>query len=52
MFPLPKPYVFGENEWKEKYLVDEKFMPKIFKLNFLQEYNPTPLSEKEKRTFK
>ena len=47
MFPLPKPYVFGENEWKEKYLVDENFMPKIFKLNFLQEYNPTPLSEKE-----
>ena len=47
MFPLPKQYAFGENEWKEKYLVDEKFMPKIFKLNFLQEYNPTPLSEKE-----
>ena len=47
IFPLPNPYVFGENVWKEKYFGDEKFMPKTFKLNFLQEYNQTPLSEKE-----
>ena len=30
-FPLPKPYVFGENEWKEKDIPDyEKFMLKTF----------------------
>ena len=28
IFPLPKPYVFGEIEWKEKYLGNEKLMPK------------------------
>ena len=49
IFPLPNPYVFGENVWKEKYFGDEKFMPKTFKLNFLQEYNQTPLSEKENK---
>ena len=48
MFPLLKPYVFGENEWNEKYLGDEKFKSKTFKLTFLQEYNQTPLSEKER----
>ena len=47
IFPLPNPYVFGENEWKEKYFGDKIFIPKTFKLNFLQEYNQTPLSEKE-----
>ena len=47
MFPLPKPYVFHKNEWKEKYLGDEKYMRKTFNLIFLQEYNQTPLSEKE-----
>ena len=47
-FPLLKPYVFGENEWNEKYLGDEKFKSKTFKLTFLQEYNQTPLSEKER----
>ena len=47
MFPLPQPYVFGKNEWEEKYLGDEKYMPKTFKLNFFQKYNKTPLSEKE-----
>ena len=25
MFPLPKPYVLGKNEWKEKYLGNENF---------------------------
>ena len=49
MFPLPKPYVFGKNEWGEKYLGGEKYMPKTFKLNFLQDYNQTPLSEKENK---
>ena len=49
IFPLPNPYVFGENVWKEKYFGDENFMPKTFKLNFLQEYNQTPLSEKENK---
>ena len=49
IFPLPNPYVFGENVWKGKYFGDEKFMPKTFKLNFLQEYNQTPLSEKENK---
>ena len=49
IFPLPNPYVFGENVWKEKHFGDEKFMPKTFKLNFLQEYNQTPLSEKENK---
>ena len=37
MFPLPKPYVFGENEWKEKYLGNEKFVPETFKLSFLED---------------
>ena len=49
IFPLPKPYVFGKTEWKEKYIDNEKYMPKTFKLNFLQEYNQTPLSEKESK---
>ena len=49
IFPLSKPYVFGENERKGKYLGDEKYMPKPFKLNFLQEYNQNPLSEKESK---
>ena len=47
MFPLPKPYVFGENEWKERDLSNEKLMPKTFKLSFLEKYDHTPLSEKE-----
>ena len=49
MFPLPKPYVFDKNEWGEIYLGGEKYMPKTFKLNFLQDYNQTPLSEKENK---
>ena len=44
IFPLPKPYVFGENEWKEKDILgNEKYMPRTFdlrekmvKLNFLK----------------
>ena len=39
----------GKNEWKEKYVGGEKYMPKTFKLNVLQEYNQTPLSEKENK---
>ena len=50
MFPLPKPYVFGENEWKEKDIPgNEKFMPKTFKLSFLEKNNQTELSEKENK---
>ena len=49
IFPLPKSYEFGENEWKWKYFGDEKYMPKPFKLNFLQEYNQNLLFEKENK---
>ena len=37
MFPLPKPYVFGKNEWKEKNFGNEKIMPETFKLSSLEE---------------
>ena len=48
MFPLPKLYVFGENEWKERDIPDnEKFMPKNFKLSFQKKNKQTELSEKE-----
>ena len=47
MFPLPKRCVFGENEWKERDLSNENFMPRTFKLSFLEKYDRTPLSEKE-----
>ena len=47
MFPLPKPYVFGENEWKKRDLGNGNLMPKLFKLSLLEEHNRTPLSEKE-----
>ena len=47
MFPLPKPYVFGENEWKERYIGNEEFMRKPFKLSFLEEHNHSPLSDTE-----
>ena len=47
MFPLPKPYVFGENEWKERDLRKEEFMPKILKRSFLSELGYIPLSEKK-----
>ena len=29
MFPLPKPHVFGKNEWIERDLGNEKFMQKL-----------------------
>ena len=50
MFPLPKPYLFGKNEWKERdFFGNEKFMPKTFELSFLEKYNQTELSEKENK---
>ena len=48
MFPLPKPYVFGKNEWEEKHFpINENYMPKTFKFSFLEKNNQTELSEKE-----
>ena len=48
IFPLHKPYVFGKNEWKEKDIPgNEKYMPKTFKLSFLEKNNQTKLSKKE-----
>ena len=47
MFPLPKPHVFGKNEWEEKYLGKEEFMPKILKKSFLSELGHASLSENE-----
>ena len=47
MFPLPKTYVFGKDEWKERDLGNKIFMPELFKLNFLEQYNRTPSFEKE-----
>ena len=50
MFPLPKPYVFGKNEWKERdFFGNEKFLAKTFKLSFLEKHNRTELSEKENK---
>ena len=50
IFPLPKPYVFGENEWKEKDIpINKKFIPKTFKLSFLEKNIQTELSEKENK---
>ena len=48
MFPLPKPYVFGKNEWKERDLGNKKFIPEILKKRFLEKYDQILLSEKEK----
>ena len=40
--------MFGENEWKEKDIpINEKFMPKTFKLSFLENNNEAELSEKK-----
>ena len=48
IFSLPKPYVFGKNEWKEKDIPgNEKYMPKTFKFSFLEKNNQTELSKKE-----
>ena len=41
--------MFGEKEMEKKHLGNEKYMPEPFKLDFLQEYNQTPLSEKENK---
>ena len=49
MFPLSKPYVFSENEWKEKDIpINEKYMPKTFNLSFLEKRN-TKLNFLKKR---
>ena len=47
MFPLPKPSVFGENDWKERHLSKEEFMPKILKKSFSSELGHASLSENE-----
>ena len=47
MFPLPRQYIFGENEWKERYLGKKEFMPKNLEKCFLSESGHAPLSEKE-----
>ena len=40
IFPLPKPYNFGINEWKEKDLYRKEFMPKyFFKKSFLEKHD-------------
>ena len=50
IFPLPKPYVFGENEWKEKDIpINEEFMPKTFKLSLLEKNNQTEHTKKENK---
>ena len=49
IFPLPKPYVFGKNEWKGKDLGDEKYMLKTFKFIFVEKNKQTELSKKENK---
>ena len=50
MFPLPKPYVFGKNEWKERdFFGKEKIMPETFKLSVLENHDQTELFEKENK---
>ena len=50
IFPLPKPYVFGENEWKEKDILgNEKYMPRTFDLR--EKNGQTELSKKENELF-
>ena len=42
--------MFGENEWKEKEIpINKKFIPKTFKLSFLEKNIQTELSEKENK---
>ena len=38
-----------KKKMEKKHLGNEKYMPEPFKLDFLQEYNQTPLSEKENK---
>ena len=52
MFPLPKAYVLGKTEWKERDLDREEFMPKILKKSILKELGYTQLSEKENELLK
>ena len=47
MFPLPKPYVFGKNEWKERDLGNKKFIPETLKKRFLEKYDQILLYVKE-----
>ena len=49
IFSLPKPYVFGKNEWKGKDLGDEKYMLKTFKFIFVEKNKQTELSKKENK---
>ena len=39
--------MFLQNEWKERDFGNDKFMPRILELSFLEKYDHTPLSEKE-----
>ena len=47
MFPLSKPYVFDQNEWKNNDFGKEEFMPKILKKCFLSKLGYTTLSGKK-----
>ena len=47
IFRLPKPYVFGKNEWKEKDRGREEFLPKIIEKIVLEKFDQIALSEKE-----
>ena len=38
-----------KKKMEKKHLGNEKYMPEPFKLDFLQEYNQIPLSEKENK---
>ena len=49
MFPLPKPYVFGKNEWKERDLCKEELMSKILEKSFLNEIGYTSLTDKKNK---
>ena len=48
IFLLPKPHVFGKNEWKGRDIPgNEKYMPT--KLSFLEKNNQTELSKTENK---
>ena len=47
MFPLPRPYMFGKNEWKESDdFGDGRFVAKTLTKIFLEKYDQIPLSKK------
>ena len=47
MFPLPRPYMFGKNEWKESDdFGDGRFVAKTLTKNLLEKYDQIPLSRK------